>query len=97
MAKDLLEEGASLECRVYGAALTASIGFQLAEQASRLLLVPFCPHWVNDLLLDRRQCCVLSRITEDRVYGGDDGGGGELGEGTGVSHSSCIVYFKVKF
>jgi len=44
MAKDLLEEGASLECRVYGAALTASIGFQLAEQASRLLLVPFCPH-----------------------------------------------------
>jgi len=41
MAKDLLEEGASLERRVCGAALTASIGFQLVEQASRVL---FCPH-----------------------------------------------------
>ena len=44
MAKDLLEEGASLKYRVYRAALTASIGFQLAEQASRLLLMLFCLH-----------------------------------------------------
>jgi len=44
MAKDLLEKGASLECRVYEAALTASIGFQLTEQASQLLLMLFCLH-----------------------------------------------------
>ena len=43
MAKDLLEEGTSLERKVCGAALTASIGFQLAEQACRLLLVLYCP------------------------------------------------------
>jgi len=29
MAKDQLEEGTSLECRVCGAALTALMGFQL--------------------------------------------------------------------
>ena len=29
-------------------------------------------------------------MIEDRVY--NDGGGGELGEGTGISRSSCIVY-----
>jgi len=44
MAKDLLEEGALLECRVYGVALTVLIGFQLAEQAFQLLLVHFCLH-----------------------------------------------------
>jgi len=43
MARDLLEKGTSLECRGCGAALTASIGFQLVEQACRLLLVLYCP------------------------------------------------------
>jgi len=44
MAKDRLEEGTSLECKVCRAALPALIGFQLVEQARRLLLVLPCPY-----------------------------------------------------